>query len=421
MDTVLIRIHTKLRAHLLRLEKYTKTDMVYLFRGGSWLTLGQIGNSLISFILSIIFANFLAKEVYGTYQYVLSVVGILSVFTLSGMNTAVVRSVAKGFDRTVKSAFWIKLRWGILGSLAGFALALYYAIQGNTTLAIAFLISAMILPLHDASALYSDFLLGKKQFQRHVARLLVTRIAFFAAIVLLLQLSMNVLFVVATHLLLYTALQLFFFRSITARLDTNAASDRDAESYGKHLSIMNVVGIIATNLDRLVVFYFLGSAQLAIYTFAFAPVLQIKSLLKSVESLVAPKFPTRDLALIRQSLVGKIARMGVFIFLVSLIYTFLAPFFFRVFYPQYTEAVFYSQLLVFSLLFYVVIFPQSALEAHAKVKELYILKTAAPVLRIGLLLTLGYFFGILGVVFTLLVAPAFRLALALFLFYRLRI
>lgn len=395
--------------------------MVYLFRGGSWLTIGQIGNSLVSFVLSIIFANFLAKEVYGTYQYVLSVVGILSVFTLSGINTAVVRSVAKGFDQTVKSAFWIKLRWGILGSLAGFALALYYAIQGNTTLAIVFFISAVILPLHDASALYSDFLLGKKQFQRHTIRLFVTRIAFLAAIVLLLQLSMNVLFIIATHLLLYTALQLFFFRSITARLGANAASDPSAESYGKHLSLMNIVGIIATNLDRLVVFYFLGSAQLAIYTFAFAPVLQIKSLLKSVESLIAPKFPARDLALIRRSLFGKIVRMGIFIFLVSLVYILIAPFFFRVFYPQYTEAIFYSQLLIFSLLFYVVIFPQSALEAHAKIKELYILKTVIPVLRIGLLLILGLLFGIYGVIAAILIAPALRFAFATFLLYRLKI
>ena len=81
---------------LLWSEKYIKTDMVYLARSGFWLLFGQ-GTTLLSVLaLSIVFANFLPKETYGTYKYILSLTGIFSIFTLPGMTTALIRATARG-------------------------------------------------------------------------------------------------------------------------------------------------------------------------------------------------------------------------------------------------------------------------------------------------------------------------------------
>ncbi len=52
-------------------EKYIKTDMIYLVKGGFWLTLGQIISSVSSLLLVIAFANLLPKETYGIYKYFL--------------------------------------------------------------------------------------------------------------------------------------------------------------------------------------------------------------------------------------------------------------------------------------------------------------------------------------------------------------
>lgn len=66
-------------------EKYFKTDMVYLAKGGFWLTTGQGVASLASLVLAIAFANLLPKEAYGNYKYILAVVGVLTLFGLTGI------------------------------------------------------------------------------------------------------------------------------------------------------------------------------------------------------------------------------------------------------------------------------------------------------------------------------------------------
>ena len=130
----------KLRFYkLLRLsEKYTKTDMVYLTKGTFWLTLGQIISSASSFILAIAFANLLPKETYGVYKYILSIVSILNISTLSGINTAITQAVARKYEGSVIPAIKMKIYWGLFGSLASLILAGYYYFQGNITLTISF-------------------------------------------------------------------------------------------------------------------------------------------------------------------------------------------------------------------------------------------------------------------------------------------
>ena len=131
-------IKQKLYNLLRRSEKYTKTDMVYLFKGGSWLTLGNIISSVSALLLTIAFANLITKETFGSYKYILSFVGILSIPTLFGMGTAVVRAVARGHEGSLISALKMKIRWGFWGSLIGILLSGYYYFQGNGILAIAF-------------------------------------------------------------------------------------------------------------------------------------------------------------------------------------------------------------------------------------------------------------------------------------------
>ena len=65
-------IKEKIYKLLRKSEKWTHTDMIYLAKGGFWLTLGQIISSVSSFALAVAFANFLPKEVYGNYKYIIS-------------------------------------------------------------------------------------------------------------------------------------------------------------------------------------------------------------------------------------------------------------------------------------------------------------------------------------------------------------
>ncbi len=95
-------------------EKFFKIDMVYLAKGGFWITSGQSINTILSLVLIVAFANLLPKETYGTYKYILSLAGVLNIFTLTGMNSAVARAVAVGSEGALKASVKYQLKWNLL-------------------------------------------------------------------------------------------------------------------------------------------------------------------------------------------------------------------------------------------------------------------------------------------------------------------
>src|SRR3989344_8935696 len=129
---------------LRRSERYTHIDMVYLAKGGSWMSGGQAINMLVGFLVSIAFANLLPKESFGTYKFILSTVALIGIFSFLDIGTAVIQSVAKGFGNSLRQGFRANLQWSLGVSLAGFALSLYYYVQGNNLLSFAFLLAGIL-------------------------------------------------------------------------------------------------------------------------------------------------------------------------------------------------------------------------------------------------------------------------------------
>ena len=197
-------------------EKYTKTDMVYLAKGGFWLTLRQVASIILSLLLVIAFTNYLSKEVYGTYNFVLSLAKILAIFTLTGMSTSIVQSVARGYEGSFLPALKTKLRWGTLSILASLGLSGYYFLQENTILAICFLISACFLPLINSFNLYGFFLNGQKKFDVQAKYSIITQIISTTSLIAVLFFTKNLFLLIFTYFFSYTILH-FIFLKITIK------------------------------------------------------------------------------------------------------------------------------------------------------------------------------------------------------------
>src|ERR1700683_4653793 len=96
------RLQSSLTRVLRWSEKYTKTDMVYLARGGFLSLFGQGMGLVASLGLAIAVSHFVSKESYGIYKYAISVVTILSLFSLNNIGSAVFQSAAQGFDGALR-------------------------------------------------------------------------------------------------------------------------------------------------------------------------------------------------------------------------------------------------------------------------------------------------------------------------------
>ena len=101
---------------LRRGERFTRTDNVYLAKGGTLLTLASLAASLSSLLLALLFARLVTKDAYGSYQYLLAWGSILAIFSVTGISDALTRAVAQGHDGTIMAALRTRLRGALIGA-----------------------------------------------------------------------------------------------------------------------------------------------------------------------------------------------------------------------------------------------------------------------------------------------------------------
>lgn len=406
---------------LSRGSKYFKTDLFYLTKGSFWLGLSRGFFILTGLALSVAFANLLPPEVYGNYRFVLSLFGIIGAFTLTGMNTAVVRATARGATNALRLGFRAHLRWSILMALAAFAGALYYYTNDNTTLATSLLIVGAFAPFLESARLYHSYLLGKKDFRRSTLLGFARRSIPTVAMLTALFLTDSVVLLILTYFASQTVTMLSLYWKVQREIE-NDSKDNTLESltYSKHLSAMNVLSNVAAHLDKILIFHFLGAAPLAIYAFAVLVPSHLRDGNQILKTLLLPRLTNHSIASIKKMAWRKIAVLGAIMATVVFVYIITAPYIYQFLFPQYTESVLFSQVFSLSLLAAPFLVLGQTFLAHAKVKELYILKGGIPALRIVLLIILTPLYGIWGVIGALLAMKTLTILTILFLFYRLR-
>jgi O-antigen/teichoic acid export membrane protein len=334
--------------HLLRRsESFFKTDMVYLAKGGFWLTLGQGVASISTFLLAIAFANLLLPETYGTYKYVLSIAGILTVLTLRGMDLAVFQAIARGFEGVFFSALKTKLKWGFLSATASIVIATYYYINGNNTLSLSFVIIAGFLPLVDSFEIYHALLKGKKLFNLSSIYGSLSQVGSTIALIITILLTQNLFIILLVYFATWTLIRSIFFIITVKKHPPNQRYDPETISYGKRVSFINVLDTLVSSIDGILIFHYLGAAPLAIYSFAIAPISQLKSLTGQLPTLAMPKLAARPSEEINEPLKKRFAFLFVAGLLISFLYIIAAPYIYQIFFPKYLDAVFFSQ--IFSL------------------------------------------------------------------------
>jgi O-antigen/teichoic acid export membrane protein len=393
------RFNTKLYTLLRKSERFFKTDMVYLLKGSFWVTSSQLIVSISTFLLAIAFAHFVSKDAYGQYKYVLSIASILGTLTLSGLGTALTRSVVEGYEGTLQHAFWKNIKWSIPFFLISLGASIYYYAHGNSSLGLAMLAIGSLSPVIASSNLYSSYLTAKKDYRRNALYFdLIGNIFPYLCLVATMIISGKPLWLVTTYFVSNAFVGTVLYFRVLKIYQPNDKIDSHFLGYGKHLSLMNVLNVIANNIDQILVFHYIGAAQLAIYNFATALPNQIKGPLKGLDNLMFPKFAAREDGQIREGMRYKFMWFTIFGIIVTTLYIVFTPFIFHIFFPKYNDAIFYSRIFSVSLLGMAFGPAGTYLAAKKKIKEQYIINISSAVLQI-ILVTIGIiWWGLFGLI-----------------------
>lgn len=395
---MLERLQARLISLLRWSEKYTKTDMVYLAHGGFWLVLEQISGVLLSLAVAIVFGHVAGKDLYGNYKFVLSLAAVLGALSLSGLGEAIGQATARGKDGALMQGFRLNIFWSGPFFLASLGVAAYYFLAGNLFVAGSLVIVAFFQPLAASSSFFPNFLFAQKDFARGATYVIAENVITYGAVLAALLIGERAIALVAAYFVTNAAASLFF----TWKAKQHARNDEKDEglfAFGAHLSVMNVIAVIADRFDSIIVFTLLGPVNLATYTFALAAPEQLKGVIKNLYGLALPKFAGRPLAEIQKTIWLKLAILTALVALVMGVYIAAAPLLFHYLFPIYRDAVPYTQWYALSIIVTgISSVLLSALTAHKKTRELYIVNNGAPFLLIVSLIVLVPTFGIAGAV-----------------------
>lgn len=390
-----------------RIERKLELNLRYFMKNFSYMFANNIVTIAMALALSVMLARVLSQDVFGQYNFIISIMSILAVLSLPGMNTSITRSCARGLDGSFMEGTKARTRWGVLGSFALFLIGLYYFIEGSFSLSFSFLISALLFITYYSFRTYQYFLLGKKRFKRYSAYLSIITIIANLTTMVIAYYFRNLLIIIFV-LLGTTSFINALLLSKTIKEKKNNKIDKDTISYGKHLTLVSVISIIKSHFDKIIVAFFLGFGSLAIYSVAIIIPRQVKPLWTMIGSVVFPDLSKKN----RKDAYSAVRKRFKYLILLEIVIiivgiTILPPIILYFYSKKYIEAIFYAQLLMLLTLSGPGIILSNLVISQRQLRKVYNISTIPPIISILLLIILTPLYGILGTCIAIVIGSGF--------------
>lgn len=322
-------------------------DKTFL-KSGFWLAIEKTVLAGKGFILVYLFANLISKETYGSYQFVTSLIGMMSVLAIPGMGTAIVQAVARGQDGTFKigaQRIFLAAMWG---SLLFIFSAIYYHNKEQTEIALTLLLVSATFPIHSIASLWRYYYTGKERFDLLLKNSLIFECIALFFLLTALFIKPTVFWLILGGVVMPSFLSLLLLIKLFSQ-SAMLPIDQTNLIFGKKLSYAIGLATFSTFLDKLLLAYFLGFVQLAVYSVALIIPEQMKGGLVAFMVPLLPRYSQNGnrLQLRRHFLIFLFSSFALFLLMILII-----SIGFQFFFPQYIESRPYAYALL-SILFFI--------------------------------------------------------------------
>jgi len=392
-----------------KLGSYLHLDLKYYVKNSSYLITARVVSTILGLLLSISFARFLPKEIYGQYGYIMSIIGILAIFTLPGMSTAITQAVARGHDRVLIEGTKERFKWSILGSIAVLGVGIYYFLNGSILLGKCLMISSLFFPFYQNFQTYNAFFSAKKQFGKVAKYQIIIRAISVPVTALVIYLSRDLMLILVANLFTLSLLRGYFFRSASKSME-NESNDKEAIPFGKHLTVQNIPGMITAWGDKIIIGTLLGFPELAIYSIAKAFSTLVRTSMAPIAELTFPKLSEMNEKEAYSAVKKRYLHLMLLTVAVCGVAIALCPYIIPLLYSvKYIDSVFYAQLLLVALVLGIPmsIFNKALFPSQREIGKLYKFRIFHPTIMIILFIILTPIYGLLGAVLARLIANLF--------------
>ena len=264
-----------------------KQFILYGFRHAPWAVLASLCAGLSNYLIIIFLSQYYGLATGGEFRLLLSIVGLLSLFTLAEADKVVIRHLVTGKQGVVRPLVITRMQFSLIGTVAGMITAAIFYREGQE-IWFSILIASLLLPLAFPTDLYAQILQSRNNFrkaalQSFIKYTILTSLAFFAGIW-----SITITAFVGAYYLSLAAINTIF---LLRQPETLEPSSSEAPLYLREslqLSVAGLSPVVLQHSDKLLISYFLGFEKLALYTIGISTGRLISNVIKPTLTVYFP-------------------------------------------------------------------------------------------------------------------------------------
>lgn len=387
----------------------------YYVRGGPYVIAANVLSTLVGAAFGIglthlcngLYGEERGGETYGYFSAVREFYAIGLIFTLPMINHVLIRAVAQGREGAFRKVYRLRIATGLIGLALLVGLGIHFGLQGHGELALAFILSAFLFPVHAASDSWSCYYTGKQRLREtSLGQMAYTVVGPLALVTFLFSRSMTLF--ILTYLALQMILRVALMRRVLSRIPKDAATDPGATKYGIELSLINSLGIVQEHLHAVVLGFFLPNlTTLGHFHLARTISRQISGLWKAVCLMALPRLSQQTAAQSRRRMLKVLALFYPINIVGSIALVLLIPYPCRWLLPEsFHDLIPYAQLFLIPAC---LVTPLDSLYrmygiSHAKRRKLLIIYAVDFLANLLSLPIFIHFYGVLGIIYSLIFA-----------------
>ena len=243
---------------MLRIFKYT-------MKNAPWALITSLSKGLSTYVIIILLSQYYGLAPGGQFRLLLSIVGILSLFTLLDTNKVAMKYLVMGKRGIIRPLLINQMRWGLIGTAAGVLTAATFYYRENELWS-SILVVAFLLPLTFPTRLHGQILQARKDFRK----LAIWNVLKFGTLTLLAvataYMQLDILLFFGGYFAVMTAFHVYYMAQFDEAYETPAD---DAQTYTKesvYLSSTGLFPILLEHADKFLISYFFGLEALGLYT-----------------------------------------------------------------------------------------------------------------------------------------------------------
>lgn len=406
------------------LDKYTDKvglNLRYFFKNGTWMAMKSIVSAIGGIILSVAFARFSTKDIYGQYSFLISILTIISFFSLPGLNTAIFRANSKKYDGVYLEAIKLSFKFSILGMVVLLFFGLYFLyIKNNSAIGISLLFCVLFFPLLYVYNKWDILLQSKEKFYLSAKYYSVMTIISYCLVAVAVFLRReNLIVIFSTYIILNSFFNVIFHIKTKKYLENKKEEDGWKKS-GFIVSAFSLVNLAYDNLDKILLAIFLNPASVAIYSISMVVCNQLKNFINSIIRIYVPKIYKLDIEIF----FNKTKRVMPFLFfvvggMILLVFLIVPKLIIFLYTENYFESIFYAQLSLIAIPFYMIVSVLTFLLNKEKKESFRIISlVVSGAITFALYFILIPIFGILGAIISSILFYVIQAILLYFYVYR---